>query len=268
MLILCYDTETTGLVKGSDYTNPSNPYLASIAMILYDTEAQRVVASLNSAILPEGWSMPEDAGKVNGLTDEYLKTVGVPAVAIIPAAMTLAFKAELLIAHNIEFDTKILAAAMWRQFQEEEETEEVAHSVIKNWLSRPTYCTMKESKDIVQAKTANGRSKYPKLTEAYKHFFNKDLDQAHSANADAVAVLEIYMALQGRKRIKTYVTFGHNHNHCINGKTFDKDCVAIVNGGRDEVFEIFGGQFCFEYPEDQWKDEEIEYFPRGYITVD
>jgi len=125
--------------------------------------------------------------------------LGVPAVAIIPAVITLAFKAELLIAHNVEFDTKILAAAMWRQFKEEEETEEVAHSVIKNWLARPVYCTMKESKDIVQAKTTNGRSKYPKLAEAYKYFFSKDLNRAHSANADAVAVLEIYIALQGEK---------------------------------------------------------------------
>jgi DNA polymerase-3 subunit epsilon len=199
MLILCYDTETTGLVKGSDYTNPSNPYLASIAMILYDTEAQRVVASLNSAILPEGWSMPEDAGKVNGLTDEYLMAVGIPARTILPAIISLVFKADLLVAHNIEFDTKILAAAMWRQLQEEQEHETIAHELIKGWLSHPAYCTMKESKDIVQAKTANGRSKYPKLIEAYKHFFGKDLDRAHSANADAVAVLEIYMALQKEK---------------------------------------------------------------------
>lgn len=200
MLILAYDTETTGLIKSSDYTDSSNPYLASIALILYDTEARRVVASLNSAILPEGWSMPEEASRVNGLTDQYLKAVGVPAFAIMPAVITLAFKAELLIAHNVEFDTKILAAAMWRQFkEEEEETEEVAHSVIKNWLSRPVYCTMKESKDIVQVKTTNGRSKYPKLAEAYKYFFSKDLDRAHSANADAVAVLEIYIALQGEK---------------------------------------------------------------------
>ena len=55
---------------------------------------------------------------------------------------------------------------------------------------------MRESKEIVGALDKRGRIKYPKLIEAYKFFFNKDLDRAHSANADAVATLEIYLALK------------------------------------------------------------------------
>lgn len=49
--------------------------------------------------------------------------------------------------------------------------------------------------------------------------------------------------------MKTFVTFGQTHVHSINGKTFDKDCVAVVSGDRDKVFEIFGTKFCFEYPD-------------------
>ena len=68
--------------------------------------------------------------------------------------------------------------------------------------------------------------------------------------------------------MKTYVTFGQTHIHSVNGKTFDKDCVAVVDGGRDKVFEIFGPKFGFEYSEDEWNEEAMKYFPRGYITVD
>ena len=69
--------------------------------------------------------------------------------------------------------------------------------------------------------------------------------------------------------MKTYVTFGQDHVHKINGKTFDKDCVAIVAGGRKEVFEIFGAKFCFEYPEKHWDDAKMDYyFPRGYVEVE
>lgn len=199
MLILAFDTETTGLIKSNDYTCLSNPFLASIAMILYDTEARRVVSSLNAVILPEGWTMREEAEKVNGLSNEYLNTIGIPSIAIVPAAVSLAFKANLLVAHNIDFDSKIISSAMWRQMQFDQEDENVAHAIIKSFLSLPTYCTMKESKDIVRAKNINGKIKYPKLTEAYEHFFGKELDRAHSANADAVAVLEIYLALQRDK---------------------------------------------------------------------
>ena len=67
--------------------------------------------------------------------------------------------------------------------------------------------------------------------------------------------------------MKTYVTFGQDHVHRINGKTFDADCVAVVEGDRAKVFEIFGPKFCFEYSEKYWNNKKMEYFPPGYIEV-
>ena len=68
--------------------------------------------------------------------------------------------------------------------------------------------------------------------------------------------------------MKTYVTFGFDHRHEIDGKIFDKDCVAVVNGDRNTVFELFGPKFCFEYPEQYWDDSKTErFFPRGYVNV-
>lgn len=195
MLILAYDCETTGLIKGSDYTDPSVPFLASIAMILYDTEAHRIVSSFNAAVKPEGWSMPEEAGRVNGLTDEYLHKIGIPFPIVANTLLALMNKAELRIAHNADFDTKIVAAALWRAAISESPEDE-AHIIVKHWLDMPFYCTMQSAKNVVNALDKRGKVKYPKLTEAYEFFFGRELDRAHSANADAVAVLEIYMALQ------------------------------------------------------------------------
>jgi hypothetical protein len=73
--------------------------------------------------------------------------------------------------------------------------------------------------------------------------------------------------LLGGGEMKTYVTFGHGHRHEINGEVFDKDCVAVVNGDRNTVFEIFGAKFCFEYPENRWDASKMHYYPRGYIEV-
>jgi hypothetical protein len=67
--------------------------------------------------------------------------------------------------------------------------------------------------------------------------------------------------------MKTYVTFGAAHTHKINGVLLDKNCVAVVQGDRDRVFELFGTRFCFEYPEDFWDDSKLHYFPRGYVEV-
>ena len=209
MLILCYDTETTGIIRGNDYANPNNPFLASVAALLYDTTAHKVISSLNAMIQPVGWTMPEEAGAINGLSTEYLNAVGLPVGVVLPTFIALAAKADLCVSHNIDFDMKIISAAAWRHMAEDDSiSEKTRHDVINNWISLPSFCTMKESKDIVKAQGKGGKIKYPKLTEAYEFFFNKPLDRAHSANADAVAVLEIYLAIQSHKEATNETTVG------------------------------------------------------------
>lgn len=78
--------------------------------------------------------------------------------------------------------------------------------------------------------------------------------------------------LHGDNMPKTYVTFGQDHAHAVNGKTFDKDCVAIIkcenrNDGRAKAFEYFDIKFCFEYHEDEFQMESMKYFPRGLMEV-
>lgn len=71
---------------------------------------------------------------------------------------------------------------------------------------------------------------------------------------------------------KIYVTFGQAHAHSVNGKTFDKDCVAVIYAkdqeeGRDLAFIYFGPKFAFTYSEGSWKPSNLRFFPRGYIEV-
>lgn len=73
--------------------------------------------------------------------------------------------------------------------------------------------------------------------------------------------------------MKTYITFGQSHVHAVNGKTFDKDCVAAIESnseeeGREKAFEYFGDKFCFSYfgktPDMRYF---LRYFHRGVIEV-
>ena len=73
--------------------------------------------------------------------------------------------------------------------------------------------------------------------------------------------------------MKTYFTFGQRHTHRVNGITFDCDSVAVINAddesaARAKAFEYFGDKWCFSYPENQWNDEKMKYFPRGLIEVE
>ena len=194
MRVLVFDTESTGFIR-SDYNDNNNPYLASIAVLLYDTEVNRVISSFNNTIRPAGWEMPPEAEAINGLSTQYLCDTGVPAQVVIPLFMAVASKADLVVGHNVNFDIGVMSAALWRHIVLEQ-NEAFAHEVItKHWLTKPAFCTMKESRIVMQVPNKKGGFKNPKLTEAYKYFFGKDLDRAHSANADAVAALEIYLAL-------------------------------------------------------------------------
>lgn len=72
---------------------------------------------------------------------------------------------------------------------------------------------------------------------------------------------------------RTYVTFGYNHIHEINGEIFDKDCVASIPcenraQGREKAFELFGGRFCFEYHENEFDRRDLEFYPRGIVEVE
>ena len=72
---------------------------------------------------------------------------------------------------------------------------------------------------------------------------------------------------------KTYVTFGQTHAHSVNGKTFDKDCVAVIESesaesGRVYAFDYFGYRFCTTFYDKEWKEDiQMRYYPRGYINV-
>jgi len=78
---------------------------------------------------------------------------------------------------------------------------------------------------------------------------------------------------------KTYVTFGFDHRHHINGKDIDHNCVVAIEcenavDGRRKAFELFGNKFCFEYNEACMRNEppEVflkidEFYPRGIIEL-
>ena len=68
------------------------------------------------------------------------------------------------------------------------------------------------------------------------------------------------------------MTFGQAHAHSIAGRTYDADCVAVINcntaeEGRTLAFDYFGSKFCFEYSEDRFNHSNMHYYPRGYIEV-
>ena len=70
--------------------------------------------------------------------------------------------------------------------------------------------------------------------------------------------------------MKIYITFGQVHVHRVNNKTFDRDCVAVIEcnsheHGRELAFEFFDDKFFTSY--EDVEDAELHYYPRGLIEA-
>ena len=71
-----------------------------------------------------------------------------------------------------------------------------------------------------------------------------------------------------------YITFGQDHVHSMNGKTFDKDCVVVIEcedyaHGRQKAFDFFSDKWhnCY-LPNEVDLPNLMQYFPRGLINVE
>ena len=80
--------------------------------------------------------------------------------------------------------------------------------------------------------------------------------------------IEKWLRDKGALERTFYVTFGQVHVHSVNGKTFDKNCVAGIRArtraeAHEKAMKIFNGVFHSVQDE-----PHLEYYPRGIIDVD
>jgi DNA polymerase-3 subunit epsilon len=182
--LLFADTETTGLPAKGAYSNPHHPetpHLVELCAVLTD-QLGFCVARLHRIIKPEGYEIPKQASDVHGITTQMAMDNGVPLWQAIWELDRLVNRASELVMHNHQFDRLILKASHLRL------------GIPHGFRRAKKVCTMMLSTKICKVPHANGRGgyKWPTLAEAYRHFFNEEVDGAHGAVADATACMRIY----------------------------------------------------------------------------
>lgn len=196
-LVYFFDTETTGLPQFKLPSNdPSQPHLVDLAALLY-SEDGTLVDSFEAIIRPDGWTIPDEVAAIHGITHEMAMDLGIPESEAIDGFMAIHERAELRIAHNRQFDDRIMRIALMRY--RDEETAEA-------FKEAPGFCTCNASRDIVKCPPTEkmiraGFTKYknPTLAEAYKFFTGEELQGAHRARADAEGCATIYFALNAEQ---------------------------------------------------------------------
>lgn len=188
MKLLIFDTETTG------FPHEEERVVQFAAKVVKIVKGQKpfTVTEFNSLVKTDRAVRPQ-AEETHGIS-MLMASFGVTQRSMCNWFVAQMHECDYVVAHNIKFDLKFMTMACTRE------------GLL--FPSPKSICTMDLSKPIVKipptAKmVAAGRHapKPPKLEEAYKFFFDKDLEGAHDALVDVRACSDILFELVERKHL-------------------------------------------------------------------
>lgn len=187
MKILFFDTETNGLPINykASYTDVNNwPRVIQLGFSLTD-EKGNVLRERNFFVKPDGWEVPKEKFLIeNGHSTERCEEEGWPIIEILDEFMQAKQEADLLVAHNLNFDHRIV----WAEF---------IRAGMQPRSGMLKICTMMASTKYCNLPQTNGRGgvKWPKLEELHRCLFASDFEGAHDAMADIQATVKCFFAL-------------------------------------------------------------------------
>ena len=187
-MYLFFDTETTGIPKNwkAPITDVDNwPRLVQIAWQQYDNKGIKILEG-DYIIKPEGFSIPVEASKIHGISTERATREGAVLKEVLSEFSGLISGSDFLVAHNMNFDEKIIGAEFIRK------------GVDSDLFQSTRLCTMMASTDYCKL-PGNYGYKWPKLSELHIKLFDADFEEAHNASVDIEACAKCFWELRRRE---------------------------------------------------------------------
>lgn len=187
-----FDTETTGLIDfGSELHEPHQPRIVQLAWKIYHD--QSCVLSKSSLISGDYESHPA-ALSIHRKTLELRNRYGYPINNVLPSFFKDMAKCDLVVAHNIDFDDKMVRREGVIAYVGDE-----SDNPFIRFLQQDRYCTMKNSTNICKIPGKRG-FKWPTLDEAYRALVDPaGFPDAHDAMVDVEACAKVYFVLTKEK---------------------------------------------------------------------
>lgn len=192
-MYLFLDTETTGLPL--DWKAPVGqldnwPRIVEIGWILTDKDGQEI-ESETIILKPDGFKIPADASAIHGITNEIANEKGQDRVDVLKKFSDILSKATVLVAHNIDFDKKVVHSEFMR------------YNIKSNIHKIDKLCTKELTTDYCKLPGRYGY-KWPTLEELYEKVFSTSLTGSHSALGDVKACKDCFFELVNRGVIKLF----------------------------------------------------------------
>lgn len=197
---LFIDTETTGLPLNNNlpYTDLKNwPYLVQVALIIED-DNYGILAKRNIILKPNGYTIPESATKIHGISNERAVKNGEDRDKVISFLDLALYKSDIIIGHNVSFDLNVIKSEIIR-------TKGIENALFKK-KKHIVIDTMKMGRNICKIPNLSFHTrlslpnKYPKLDELYYKLFNKHFNNQHDAMADVQAAYDCYYELKRKSQ--------------------------------------------------------------------
>jgi DNA polymerase-3 subunit epsilon len=215
-MYIIYDTETTTFPSSKiPPTHPKQARICQIACILLDDNFEEVGQFSSLIKLDKDTKMSPGAQAAHGISWDDCNEKGIKAEDALGEFYKLALQAHTSICHNVRFDEVMLALETANVFNLT-----IIPKQISDWLEveknegafREIICTMEASTNLCKLpfngkkQWAGQKYKWPKLEEAYKHFFNEELVGAHDALNDVGATCRVfkYMVKEGFIKLKEF----------------------------------------------------------------
>jgi DNA polymerase III epsilon subunit-like protein len=187
---LFFDTETTGVPDNwnapiTDFENW--PRIVQLAWLIYDRNGSQILKN-EFIIKPSNFEIPIESSNVHGISTEYALEHGTPIEDVLQKFEKHCEKSKYLIAHNINFDSKVTSS-------------EYLRILSRNPISKlEKMCTMESSTNYCKI-PGNYGYKWPKLSELHVKLFGVDFEGAHDALADIEATAKCFWEMRKLKLI-------------------------------------------------------------------
>ena len=186
-MYLFFDTETTGLPRkwNAPITDLDNwPRLEQLAWLSYD-ESGKEAGRGDLIVKPDGFLIPADSAKIHGISTERALVEGKALPEVLLKFNAAMKSAEVLVAHNMSFDEKIVGAEFLRA------------NVANELEQKNKICTMHGTKEFCGIAGQYGL-KWPRLSELHQKLFGHDFVEAHNAANDIKATARCFWELKKR----------------------------------------------------------------------
>lgn len=204
MNILIVDTETTGLSKAKMITEKTLhlwPHIVQFSYVIYNKETNTLLKTVDHIVkVPDSIVISEENSNIHGITDTISKTSGIDIQHVLTEFMEDYNNADIVVAHNMEFDFNIIKVEFMRQIYNDKQTVSEKEKLTQNLnslkVSKKLCCTMQESIEIcnIKALSKDGKEyvKFPSLSELHKHLFSVVPKKLHNSLNDVLICLRCF----------------------------------------------------------------------------